>query len=139
MLKTTQEIPLIKLEINDDNDITNEVYSDESLTDLKEIEFEMIAPVDFTDKRKVEIYKGINEIDERLAVIKQKVEELNTEIDNLTCHADGLDYTIAVASGIIAGAIDILYVGDFSLERGKEWSNDKVNNFVKDLAKEKRI
>lgn len=137
MLKTTQEIPLIKLEINDDNDITNEVYSDESLTDLKEIEFEMIAPVDFTDKRKVEIYKGINEIDERLAVIKQKVEELNTEIDNLTCHADGLDYTIAVASGIIAGAIDILYVGDFSLERGKEWSNDKVNNFVKDLAKKK--
>lgn len=136
-MKTTQEKPLIKIEIDDCMDLSNEIYDDETSTDLKEIEFEMIPPIDFSDKRKVEIYSGIAEVDERLAVINQKVEQLNTEIDRLTNHADGLDYTIAVASGIIAGVIDILYVGEFSLDRGKDWSNDKVNNFVMDLAKKK--
>lgn len=131
----TQEKHLIKLEIDNYNTLPDEAYGDETSTDLKEIEFEMITPVDFSDKRKVEIYNGITEVDERLAIINQKVEELNTEIDRLTCHADGLDYTIAVASGIIAGAIDIFYVGEFSLDRGKEWSNDKVNNFVMNIAK----
>ncbi|EKQ56197.1 MULTISPECIES: hypothetical protein [unclassified Clostridium] len=135
MLTTTQEKPLIKLEIDDYTIIPNDVYENKTSTDLKEIEFEMITPIDFSDKRKVEIYNGIAEVDERLAVINQKVEELNTEIDRLTNHADGLDYTIAVASGIIAGAIDIFYVGEFSLDRGKEWSNEKVNNFVMDIAK----
>lgn len=136
-MKTTQEKPLLKLEIDDYTTLPNEVYEDETSTALKEIEYELITPIDFSDKRKVEIYNGIAEVDERLAVINQKVEELNTENDRLTNHADGLDYTIAVASGIIAGAIDIFYVGEFSLDRGKDWSNDKVNNFVMDLAKKK--
>lgn len=136
-MRTTQEKPLIKLEIDDYTVQPNSVYEDETSTDLKEIEFEMITPIDFNDKRQVEIYNGIAEVDERLAIINSKVDELNTEIDRLTNHADGLDYTIAVASGIIAGAIDVFYVGEFSLERGKEWSNDKVNNFITDLAKKK--
>lgn len=137
MLKTIQEKALIKLEIDDYTNKPNEIYEDEPSTDLKEIEFEMIAPIDFSDKRKVEIYNGIAEVDESLALINQKVEEINTEINRLTNHAGGLDYTIAVASGIIASAIDIFYVGEFSLDRGKEWSNDKVNNFVTDLANKK--
>ncbi|AFS77512.1 hypothetical protein Curi_c04370 [Gottschalkia acidurici 9a] len=137
MLTTTQEKSLIKLEIDDYTTLPNDVYEDETSTDLKGIEFEMITPIDFSDRRKVEIYNGIAEVDERLAIINHKVEELNAEIDRLTNHADGLDYTIAVASGIIAGAIDIFYVREFSLDRGKEWSNGKVNNFVMNLAKKK--
>lgn len=134
-MRTAQEKPLIKLEIDDYTIQPNSLYENETSSDLKEIEFEMITPIDFTDKRQVEIYNGIAEVDERLLIINLNVEELNTEIDRLTNHADGLDYTIAVASGIIAGAIDIFYLGEFSFDRGKEWSNDKVNNFVMDLAK----
>lgn len=132
-MENNQRKPLIKLEIDDTN-LPNE---DENLTDLKEIEFEMIAPIDFSDKRKVEIYNGITEVDVRLEEINQKVEELNAEIDRLTSHADGLDYTIAIASGVIAGVIDIFYVGEFSLDRGKEWSSEKVNNFVMHVSKAK--
>lgn len=131
----TQKKELIKLEIDDYNTIHNDIDRTLNSTDLREVEFEIITPIDFSDKRQVEIYNGIAEVDERLALINQKVEELNTDIDRLTNHADGLDYTIAVASGIISGAIDIFYVGEFSLDRGKEWSNEKVNKFVMDVAK----
>lgn len=134
MSETTQEKSLIKLEIDEYTTMPNKIYEDETSTDLKEIEFEMILPIDFSDKRKVEIYNGISEVDERLAIINQKVEELNTEIDRLTNHADGLDYTIAVASGIIAGAIDIVFVGEFSLEKANEWGDEKANNFVVKIA-----
>ena len=113
-MRTAQEKPLIKLEIDDYTIQPNSLYENETSSDLKEIEFEMITPIDFTDKRQVEIYNGIAEVDERLLIINLNVEELNTEIDRLTNHADGLDYTIAVASGIIAGAIDIFYLGEFS-------------------------
>lgn len=77
MLKTAQKKPLIKLEIDDYTILSNEAYEHKTSTDLKEIEFEMITPIDFSDKREVEIYNGIAEVDERLAVINQKVEELN--------------------------------------------------------------
>lgn len=130
----TQDKQLIKLEIDEYNTLHNDIDRDLNSTDLRAIEFEIITPIDFSDKRQVEIYNGIAEVDERLALINKKVEELNTDIDRLTNHADGLDYTIAVASGIISGAIDIFYVGEFSLDRGKEWSNEKVNKFVINVA-----
>lgn len=129
-MKNTQYKHLIKLEMDDYNTSCNDINS----MDLRGIEFEIINPIDFSDKRKVEIYNSIVEVDEQLAIINQKVEELNVDIDRLTNHADGVDYTIAVASGIIAGVIDIFYVSEFSLDRGKEWSNDKVNKFVMNIA-----
>lgn len=50
-------------------------------------------------------------------------------------HADKLDCTIAVSSGIITGLIDSFFVGKFSLERANEWGSDKVNDFVISMAK----
>lgn len=50
-------------------------------------------------------------------------------------HADKMDCTIAVSSGIIAGLIDSFFVGKFSLERANEWGSDKVNDFVISMAK----
>lgn len=50
-------------------------------------------------------------------------------------HADKLDCTIAVSSGIIAGLIDSFFVGKLSLERANEWGSDKVNDFVISMAK----
>lgn len=133
MLDMPQEKELIKIEL-EDSFLSDENSETKSATDLREIEFEIITPIDFTDKRKVEIYNGISEIDESLVLINEKVNQLNTDIDKLTSHTDGLDYMVAVASGIIAGAIDIFYVGEFSLERGKETGHKEVNNFVIKIA-----
>ncbi len=73
MLKATQERPLIKLEIDDYTTIPYEEYEDKTSNDIKEIEFEMITPIDFSDKRQLEIYNGINEVDERLSIINEKL------------------------------------------------------------------
>ncbi len=102
---------------------------------LQTVEIEVLPPVDVTDQRKLEIYNGITEIDKKLAVISGRIDELNAEIDSLTNHADGIDYAIAVASGIVAGIIDSLWVGEFSVDRANQWGNDKTNDFVVKIAK----
>ena len=61
--------------------------------------------------------------------------ELNNQIGSMTSKADQLDYFVAVASGIVCGLMDILWVGDFSLERGRELSDKEVGEFVKNVAK----
>lgn len=44
---------------------------------------------------------------------------------------------VAVASGILSGIVDSLWVGEFKMERGKAWSNKSVNDFVMKVAKSK--
>lgn len=48
--------------------------------------------------------------------------------------ADRWDYLMAVASGSIAGLIDVFYVGDFSLEEANLWGNDRISKFVRKVA-----
>ena len=78
--------------------------------------------------------KEIAELESSIEQTQGKIDAINAEIDRLTNHADGIDYTIAVAAGIFTGLIDIFYVGDFSFESGVQWSNDKTNSFVQRVA-----
>ena len=57
------------------------------------------------------------------------------EIDNLTNHADGSDYALAVSSGILSGLIDIFIVGEWDFARGKKLANINVNNNIIQFAK----
>lgn len=50
-----------------------------------------------------------------------------------------MDYIVAVVSGILAGAIDSIWVGDFSLDRANEYGDNKVNNFVIKIAQKRVI
>lgn len=61
--------------------------------------------------------------------------DLNSEIDILSSQADSLDYVVAVASGLVCGMLDILWVGEFDLNRGREIAGDQVDGFVKKTAK----
>lgn len=97
--------------------------------------FPMYDETDFTDPREQLILDDLSVINERLMINHNRIDSLNTDIERLTNHANGLDYMIAVGSGIIAGIIDSLWVGEFSFERGNSWSDDTVNNFVKNVAK----
>lgn len=49
--------------------------------------------------------------------------------------ADKLDYVVAVSSGVLAGIIDAVYVGEFSLDRAIEWGKDKVEKFVMKVSR----
>ena len=60
--------------------------------------------------------------------------DLDNQIDLLSSHADKWDCLVAVASGILCGMLDILWVGEFSLESGKAFAGDKVEGFVKKSA-----
>ncbi len=77
----------------------------------------------------------INLLNNQIESLENKVAELNKDIDCLTNHADGIDYTIAVSCGIITGLIDSFFVGEFSIDRANEWGNEKVDSFVMKIAK----
>ena len=50
-------------------------------------------------------------------------------------YADRLDKSIALASGLLTGLIDVLFVGEFSIERAKQYGEKDVEDIVKKTAK----
>ena len=102
-----------------------------------EVEYEILPAIgkkENIDPRKKQITDELGIIEREIEKNEVKIMDLDSEIDRLTNHSDGLDYTIAVASGIITGIIDSFFVGEFSIERANEWGNDKVNSFVIKIA-----
>lgn len=49
--------------------------------------------------------------------------------------ADKLDYIVAVSSGVLAGLMDVFYVGEFSLEHASEWGKAKIEQIVMKVAR----
>lgn len=98
-----------------------------------EVEFDILSPEQ--DERQQHINAELDSIEVRLAENQEEIEGLNKEIERLTNYADGIDYMIAVASGIIAGAIDAFWVGEFSFDRANEFGKEKIDNFVVKTAK----
>lgn len=90
------------------------------LTDVKKVQIELI-PFDSNNRRQYEL-EGI-------------LFDLDKQVSFLSSYADGLDCFVAVASGVLCGVLDVLWVGEFNLEHGREITSDKVENFVKDVAK----
>ena len=67
--------------------------------------------------------------------LPDKTKEINQELEHYTNHADKADYAFAVASGIISGAIDALFVGDATITGNDiALSNRQVNNFIQEYA-----
>lgn len=61
--------------------------------------------------------------------------DLDSQIELLSSQADKYDYLVSVCSGILCGMLDILWVGDFDLRRGRNWASDRTDEFVKKTAK----
>lgn len=61
--------------------------------------------------------------------------DLDSQIDLLSSQADKFDYLVSIGSGVLCGALDILWVGEFSLERGRDIASDKIDGFVTKTAK----
>lgn len=96
-----------------------------------QVEYEILSPIDtdsIIDADKQEILLAIQDVDKQISICEDEIAKLNADIDRLTNHADGLDYTIAVASGILTGLIDSLFVGDF---------NPSIEEIVTDYARKK--
>jgi len=61
--------------------------------------------------------------------------DLNSQIDLLSSQADKFDYLVSIGSGVLCGILDVLWVGSFSLERGRNIASKEVDNIVKKTAK----
>lgn len=137
------EKELLKLEQSSVPGMDEDCLDDE----FKGVIFELVCPTATPDENRARIQQGLSDVEKRLDEVNKKVAELNTDIDILTNNADGLDYTIAVASGIITGLIDSFFVGELGLfenasdeakaqfREAKGQSNEIVNRFVEKYAK----
>lgn len=80
----------------------------------------------------------VNEVDRSLPASSKPDEALiQSEFDPKLNKADRQDCLVAAASGVIASAIDILWVGEFSLEKAQDWGQAEVEDFVLKYAKSK--
>lgn len=61
--------------------------------------------------------------------------DLDSQIDLLSSQADKFDYLVSIGSGVLCGALDILWFGEFSLERGRDIASDKIDSLVTKTAK----
>jgi len=86
------------------------------------------------EAKKQTISRELKTVNEHLDANAAYIAELNLDMDRLANHADGIDNIVAVGSGILAGLIDSFWVGQFDLDRGKEWGSEKANNFVEGIA-----
>lgn len=61
-------------------------------------------------------------------------EPLNIRFDSKQKDNDKWNYIASISSGILCGALDIFYVGNFSLNEASKWGNEKTKSFVIDFA-----
>lgn len=113
-------------------------YKQELVDDDFTVEYEVLpvfSPSDLQSSRKNEIRDAISDIDKRVELIDNEVAKLNSEIERLTNNADWLDYTVAVASGVLCGMIDSFFVGEWNFQKAKAISNEEINRKVMEFAK----
>lgn len=110
-----------------------------SVDDDFSVEYEILSVYDYddvvNDERKHKIALAISNIEEQDKYLDEKISQLNIDIARLTNHADGLDYAIAVSSGILCGLIDSFVVGEWNFKDAKAYSNKQVNEKVMQFAK----
>lgn len=94
------------------------------------MEFLPELQVEITSESPDELFLGNSEFD-----FDKIIFDLDSKIEMLSSQADSLDYIVAAASGVLCAALDILWVGEFSLEKGRNIAADQTDNFVKKTAK----
>lgn len=88
-----------------------------------------------TDNLKIELKLYSESIHNAEYDLDRIIFDLDSQIDLLTSQADKIDYLVSVASGVLCGLLDILWVGEFSLERGRGIASDKIDRLVTKTAK----
>lgn len=67
--------------------------------------------------------------------LNKELHRVNAELDRYTSKADMADYAFAVFSGIMAGAIDCLFVGETKITDGDiQLSHQQINKFIQQYA-----
>lgn len=114
------------------NDSEYDVSLKAELDDLQvEFECSSILPNIIDDKRQF-IYTRIEELDGKISECQKDIDEYNAEIERLTYNGDTGDLILAVSSGILAGVLDIVFIGECGLFKNASDSAKEI--FQKDLG-----
>lgn len=128
--------------MSDDLELQKNVISlKEETDDGFIVKYEVLSPYNtenYSDEKRKEIMSSISDIDKMTAELEDKIAEYNVDIERLTNKADGIDYTLAVACGVLCGLLDSFVVGEFDYEKSLEKSKESVNNFVEQKAENLR-
>lgn len=111
----------------------NNILNIKTSQDDFEVEYEVYSQQ--TDNRVQGIEDAIREVDDEMLRCQQLVDKSTNDIERLTNRADGIDYIIAVLSGVLTGLIDSLFVGEWNLTEARTWSSKEVNRRITDFAK----
>lgn len=87
------------------------------------------------DKLQVELQQYPMNISDSDFDYDKLVYDIENEIDMLSSQADKYDYLLSIGSGVLSSMLDILWVGEFNLERGRNIARDEVDRFVIKTAK----
>lgn len=114
-----------------------EIVSLKTEQDGLQVEFELVSPISVgttCDERQLEIMEQLDSVEKLMGENQKLIDEYNAEINRLTNQADGLDYTVAVACGVLTGALDVFFVGEFDFEGSWEKINEKFQDIVSKKA-----
>lgn len=67
--------------------------------------------------------------------LERRIREIDEKLDMLSVKADKADYIVAAASGLLCGLIDVFFVGEFDLARGRAVAEKDVSDFVEKTAR----
>ncbi len=62
---------------------------------------------------------------------------VNKQLERYTFDGCKADYALAISSGILAGLIDSVFVGELSLQKANQWGNEQVKEIVLNTARYK--
>ena len=69
------------------------------------------------------------------AQIDAALAQVNKQLERYTFNGDKTDYAMAIASGILAGIVDSVFVGELSPEVANQWGNEQVEKIVLNVAR----
>ncbi len=106
------------------------------------IEYEVFKPdysQEYSDERLFLLEEQYADLDLVERNIDQQIQKLNSNIDNLTNSADGMDYAVAICCGAVAGLVDIFFIGEFDFKSAKESVDKAFEDFVNNKAKDIKV
>lgn len=66
--------------------------------------------------------------------IQQSLFDINQRIEQSKSKADQWDYYLSIASGIVCGMLDVIWVGDFDFKNARDKSDIEIQKFVIQVA-----
>ena len=120
-------------------DILNGTYTEENRRqeeDRREEQEVLSANVQISVKKDEKIQDNVIASPEESGAVEAALDEVNQKLESYTSHLDMKMYGLAMFSGLIAGTVDALFIGETSVTQKEiTLSHQQVNRFIQQYAR----